>query len=85
MKDLYIVINETKDGKYLGECPLLKYSISGYSLTEVKNNMLKAVSIYLESNMNPINDEPLRKFSREKVVRGYKGLRRSRKTVVPKW
>ena len=85
MKDLYIVINETKDGKYLGECPKLKYSISGASLTEVKNDMLKAVSVYLESNMSTINNGTLRTFSREKVIRGYKGLRRSRKTVVPKW
>lgn len=85
MKDLYIVINETKDGKYLGECPKIKYSASGTSLNEVKSDMLRAVSVYLESSMSPINNETLRTFSREKVIRGYKGLKRSRKTVVPKW
>lgn len=85
MKDLYIVINETKDGRYLGECPMLKYSISGYSLSEVKDDVLQAVRVYLESELNPMNEETPRKFSSSKVIKGYKAFKRSRKTVVPKW
>lgn len=53
MKDLYIVINETKDGKYYGECPMIKnYRLHGDSINEVKSNMLEAVRIYLENNIN---------------------------------
>ena len=85
MKDLYIVINETKDGKYLGECPMLKYSISGYSLTEVKNDMLQAVRVYLESDLNPMNNEVQSEKSDKRVIRGYRGFKRSKRSVVPKW
>ena len=85
MRDLYVVINGTKDGKYLGECPMLKYSISGYSLAEVKDNVLKAVRIYLENGRSPINDEVSSNVPDEKVIKRYRGLKRSGRTVVPKW
>ena len=80
MKGLYVVINETKDGKYLGECPLLKgYTVSGTSLTEVKENMLKAVSVYLESNINLMDSKKAKDIESKKIIRGYKS------SIVPKW
>ena len=57
MKDLYIVINETKDGRFYGQCPLLKgYSIQGTSLDAVKKDMLIAVNRYLENNINLLDN-----------------------------
>ncbi len=78
MKDLYIVINETKDGKYYGECPMLKgYKLKGDSINEVKSNMLRAVKIYLESNINLVENE----VKNSSVVDAHQ----KRSSVVPKW
>lgn len=78
MKDLYIVINETKDGKYYGECPMLKgYRLSGDSISEVKSNMLEAVRIYLENNINFMEND----IKAVNTLDAYQ----KRSSVTPKW
>lgn len=78
MKDLYIVINETKDGKYYGECPMLKgYKLQGDSINEVKSNMLEALRIYLENNINFMENE----VKSTSII----DTHQKRGSVTPKW
>ena len=78
MKDLYIVINETKNGQYYGECPMLKgYKLKGDSINEVKSNMLEAVRIYLENNINFMENE----IKGVSISDAYQ----KRISVTPKW
>lgn len=78
MKDLYIVINEKKDGTFYGECPLIKgYRHEGSSLTEVKQNMLEVVRLYLENNMSLMDN--VKGVNYENINQGFKS------SIVPKW
>jgi predicted RNase H-like HicB family nuclease len=49
-KTFDIIVHESKEGGYWGECPELEGCYSqGESLDELKNNMKEAIELYLES------------------------------------
>lgn len=79
MSGLYIVINETKDGRFYGECPLLNGCIaSGSSVDEVKRDMLNLINAYLEKQENSSENKG--------VKNGFKIKNKRRKSsFVPIW
>lgn len=77
MKDLYIVIDETKDGRFFATCPLIKgCSISGTSLNEVRKDMIQLVNLYLEKNIDLLEKKGVENEIKDK---------RYKSSVVPIW